>query len=151
MGLIVNHICRRSAELLVAFNHFVHCLQEVLLSDCLPSSTNCIHSCFSAYTAYIRPCCHPSYSWVQTPNNEDPAMDNITIYHSKYRKRYETKNGLKWTCGIGAKSRQQLKAYTTLTIHCSSVNFEDLCSTVQIWQPKFHFPVQPSRSKKCWV
>ncbi|CAK9190993.1 unnamed protein product [Sphagnum troendelagicum] len=51
--LTVNHVLWSSTEILVAFDHLVHYLQEVPLSDSFLMGSNCIHASLHAYTANI--------------------------------------------------------------------------------------------------
>ncbi len=51
--LNVHHVLWSSTEILVAFDHLVHYLQEVPLSDSFLMGSNCIHANLHAYTANI--------------------------------------------------------------------------------------------------
>ncbi|KAH8966738.1 hypothetical protein BDL97_03G042100 [Sphagnum fallax] len=51
--LTVHHVLWSSTELLIAFDHLVHYLQEVPLSDSFLMGSNCIHASLHAYTANI--------------------------------------------------------------------------------------------------
>ncbi|CAM6028228.1 unnamed protein product [Sphagnum balticum] len=42
--LTVHHVLWSSTELLIAFDHLVHYLREVSLSDSFPMGSNCIHA-----------------------------------------------------------------------------------------------------------
>jgi hypothetical protein len=54
--LTVHHVLWSSTELLIAFDHLVHYLQEVTLSDSFLMGSNCIHASLHAYTANISTC-----------------------------------------------------------------------------------------------
>jgi hypothetical protein len=55
-NLVVNHVLGRGGELLVAFNDFLHCVQEVLLSNCLPPCPDREHPGLGAHGANVRAC-----------------------------------------------------------------------------------------------
>jgi len=54
--LIVGHVARRGAELGVRLDHFVHCLEEVLLGGHFTTCTNCEHAGFGTNAANLGAC-----------------------------------------------------------------------------------------------
>ncbi len=88
-NLIVYHVLWSSTELLIAFDHLVDCLQEVLLSDSFPTGSNCIHTCLGTHTTNIGTCTfNMHYTLVKAIT--------ITIYVTAFPQGSGKWNGLHW-------------------------------------------------------
>jgi hypothetical protein len=77
IALIVDHVLRRRAELCVPFDHLVHRVEEILLTDGLSSRPNSEHPRLGTHTADIR----TSIVWTQPRQQLEPNI-SLTVHRA---------------------------------------------------------------------